>query len=129
MAESVHCARSPQAILATSHGCCGLQVELEGLSKSLDYDLLPGKWKLVYTSAPDVAPLVASNVFSSLLPVKIGDIYQEFSTVELGQVKNIITFEFAGLLNSGESGNLPSLFDACPQEVPCCTCLASLCVF
>lgn len=79
------------------------QVELESFSNGLDYDLLPGKWKLVYTSAPDVAPLVVSNGFSSLLPVKVGDIYQEFSTVALGQVKNIITFQFAGLL---ESGNL-----------------------
>ena len=79
------------------------QVELESFSKGLDYDLLPGKWKLVYTSAPDVAPLVASTGFSSLLPVKVGDIYQEFSTVALGQVKNIITFQFAGLLDSGQS--------------------------
>ena len=68
----------------------------------MDYDLLPGKWKLVYTSAPDVAPLVTSNGFSSLLPVKVGEIYQEFSSVALGQVKNIITFRFAGLLESGE---------------------------
>ena len=81
---------------------CFLQVGLESLSKSVDYDLLPGKWKLVYTSAPDVAPLVTSNGFSSLLPVKVGEIYQEFSSVALGQVKNIITFRFAGLLESGE---------------------------
>jgi len=80
-----------------------MQIELEGQSESLDYDLLPGKWRLVYTSAPDVAPLVASNSFSSLLPVRVGDIYQEFSSVALGQVKNIITFKFPGLLESGES--------------------------
>ena len=80
----------------------------------------------MYTSAPDVAPLVASNVFSSLLPVKVGDIYQEFSTVELGQVKNIITFEFAGLLDSGTSGNLPLLFFAYFMDVPCCTWLPDM---
>ncbi len=80
-----------------------MQIELEGQSESLDYDLLPGKWRLVYTSAPDVAPLVASNSFNSLLPVRVGDIYQEFSSVALGQVKNIITFKFPGLLESGES--------------------------
>ena len=82
---------------------CAAQIGLEAFSKHLDYDLLPGKWKLIYTSAPDVAPLTVSNSLTSLLPVRVGDIYQEFSSVALGQVKNIITFKFPGLLESGMS--------------------------
>lgn len=78
------------------------QIGLEGFTETLDYDLLPGLWKLVYTSAPDVAPLTVSNSFSNLLPVQVGDIYQEFSSVASGQVKNIITFAVPGLLESGK---------------------------
>ena len=76
----------------------------------------------MYTSAPDVAPLVVTNGFSSLLPVKVGEIYQEFSTVALGQVKNIITFRFAGLLESGNSGAY--LYHRLRQVIVsrCCTC-------
>ena len=31
-----------------------LQVDLEALSTGLDYDMLPGKWRVVWTNAPDV---------------------------------------------------------------------------
>lgn len=34
-----------------------MQLGLEALSESLDYTLLEGKWRVIYSSAPDVVRL------------------------------------------------------------------------
>lgn len=63
----------------------------------LDYALLEGKWRLVYTTAADVVPIVGLDL-SRLLPaglpapVVVGDVFQRFSSVEEGRVENIIEF-------------------------------------
>ncbi|KIZ07425.1 hypothetical protein MNEG_0522 [Monoraphidium neglectum] len=75
------------------------QVALESLQPGdgLDYALLEGKWRLVYTTAADVVPIVGLDL-SSLLPaglpapVVVGDVFQRFSSVEEGRVDNIVEF-------------------------------------
>ncbi|CAL8470247.1 g9789 [Coccomyxa elongata] len=75
------------------------QVGLESLSGGpVDYRLLPGRWRLIYTTAPDVRPLLISERPS---PFQVGNIYQDFSTVERGEVQNIIEFSFPRLLREG----------------------------
>ncbi|BDA44276.1 probable plastid-lipid-associated protein 2, chloroplastic [Coccomyxa sp. Obi] len=75
------------------------QVGLESLSGGpVDYNLLPGRWRLIYTTAPDVRPLLISERAS---PFQVGNIYQEFSTVERGEVQNIIEFRVPRLLREG----------------------------
>lgn len=62
----------------------------------LDYSLLEGKWRLVYTTAADVVPIVGLDLSSYLpagLPAPVvGDVFQRFSSVEDGRVENIIEF-------------------------------------
>lgn len=70
---------------------------MEALSPpELDYDLLPGKWRLVYTTAPDVLPILGLDALPLPQgvpnPLRIGDIYQRFSSVSEGRVENIIHF-------------------------------------
>lgn len=77
------------------------QIALENLS-SEQTDIgrsLPGKWKVVYTTAPDVAPLLAGPNFGKLSPLKAGNIYQEFFAD--GRVKNIIQASIPFLLKEG----------------------------
>lgn len=83
--------------------------------------LLPGRWRLIYTTALDVAPLLtaseaagsigsatASAFFPEGLPVpRIGNIYQEFeslpssnSSSNFAPVRNVITFHLPPLLDS-----------------------------
>ena len=87
---------------AITHSTASLphpQVALESLQPGdgLDYSLLEGKWRLVYTTAADVVPIVGLDL-STLLPaglpapVVVGDVFQRFSSVEEGRVENIIEF-------------------------------------
>lgn len=80
--------------------------------------LLPGRWRLVYTTALDVAPLLAASeaagslgsatasaFLPSGLPVpRIGNIYQEFDRISspsgFAPVRNVITFHLPPLLDS-----------------------------
>lgn len=56
---------------------------------AIDYALLPGSWKLEYTTAPDVSGVIdAQRLPLGLL--KVGDIYQQFSTTDEAVCKNII---------------------------------------
>lgn len=66
------------------------QLELEALSAGpLNFELLQGKWKLVYTTASDVVPLV--RLSSEPAPfLKVGDIFQRFSNPTTGTVENVI---------------------------------------
>lgn len=55
-----------------------------------------GKWRLVYTTAADVVPIVGLDL-ERLLPAglpapAVGDVFQRFSSVEEGRVENIIEF-------------------------------------
>lgn len=68
-----------------------LQLQLEISSPpALDFSKLRGKWLLLYTTASDVLPLVRGppSLFQS--SARIGNIYQRFSTPEIGKVENII---------------------------------------
>lgn len=71
------------------------------MSKGIDYTLLPGKWKLVYTTAPDVKPLLAAD--NALIPLRVPAIYQEFSSAEQGDVKNIIVFSAPPFIHEGKA--------------------------
>lgn len=62
---------------------------------------LPGRWRLVFTTAPDVAPLLAASSAAAKLsdaipflppPPSVGAIYQQFAPPSDGRVANIITF-------------------------------------
>ncbi|CAD7700822.1 unnamed protein product [Ostreobium quekettii] len=73
------------------------QVAVEVLAAPLDYQLLPGKWRLLYTDAIDVVPLlkfgdVHPEGRSSLVPrpLRVCSIFQQFSSVEEGTLQNII---------------------------------------
>lgn len=75
------------------------QVALEACQAGagLDYSLLEGKWRLVYTTAADVVPIVGLDLADLLpaglpAPVVVGDVFQRFSGVEAGRVENIIEF-------------------------------------
>jgi hypothetical protein len=66
------------------------QLELEALGAGpLDFDLLQGKWKLLYTTASDVVPLVRLSSEPSPF-LKVGDIFQRFSNPASGTVENVI---------------------------------------
>ncbi|GFR39645.1 hypothetical protein Agub_g111 [Astrephomene gubernaculifera] len=76
------------------------QVLVEGFQgERLDYSLLSGKWKLIYTTARDVLPILEAEYRLSPgplsgiglpRPLEIGNIYQRFTNPELGVVENII---------------------------------------
>lgn len=76
------------------------QVAVENLAadSGLDWPLLAGKWRLLYTTASDVVPILESETRLSLPllgvpPVRVGNIYQEFSAVDdegVGRISNII---------------------------------------
>ncbi|KAK9916204.1 hypothetical protein WJX75_010027 [Coccomyxa subellipsoidea] len=75
------------------------QVGLEALSGGqLNYSLLPGRWRLIYTTAPDVRPLLIAD---RPTPFQVGNIYQQFSNVEQGDVQNIIEFSIPMVLQKG----------------------------
>lgn len=81
-----------------------LALEAEQAPAGLDYALLEGAWRLVYTTAPDVIPIVgfdgARLVPTALAgiappPVVVGDVLQRFSRVGddgAGVVENVIRF-------------------------------------
>eukprot|EP00210_Caulerpa_lentillifera_P007037 g6731.t1 len=73
------------------------QVSLESTSSELvDFDQLVGRWRLIYTDARDVLPILflgRSPLPSNGLlpwPIKVGSIYQEFSSLSEGVIKNVI---------------------------------------
>ncbi|KXZ55274.1 hypothetical protein GPECTOR_3g410 [Gonium pectorale] len=78
-------------------------VAVEGFQGAeLDYSRLAGKWKLVYTTASDVLPILEAEFrlsagpfsgFGLPKPLVVGDIYQRFTSPEEGVVENIINFD------------------------------------
>jgi hypothetical protein len=83
--------------------CVALQVHVESLQgEALDYSLLAGKWRLIYTTATDVLPILEAEFrfglgpfsgFGLPRPLRVGNIYQRFTSPEQGVVENIINFE------------------------------------
>lgn len=83
------------------------QVAVEACAgEELDFGLLEGCWRLVYTTAPDVAPLVTPLASQGPGPFRVGSIYQTFSSVEQGRVENVIKFSLQPLLNDGDGATL-----------------------
>jgi len=75
------------------------QIALEACqaNEGLDYAQLPGLWRLVWTTAVDVVPIVGLDLARLLpaglpAPVVVGDVFQRFSSVEEGLVENVIEF-------------------------------------
>ncbi|KAI8468329.1 MAG: hypothetical protein J3K34DRAFT_478411 [Monoraphidium minutum] len=75
------------------------QVALEACQPGdgLDYSLLEGKWRLLYTTAGDVTPIVGLDLSTFLpaglpAPLVVGDVFQRFSGVDEGRVENIVEF-------------------------------------
>ncbi len=69
-------------------------------------ELLPGTWQLLYTTAPDVVPLLAPSPGLPLLP-QVGPIYQKFTKLDeqgIGRVENVIKLSIPGLLVPGNGG-------------------------
>lgn len=60
---------------------------------TLDLHQLSGKWRMLYTTARDVIPLVRANTLPSFLPqpLRVGPIFQEFD--DQGGVRNVIEAE------------------------------------
>ena len=56
------------------------QLGVEAFGTRLDYAKLAGTWRLLYTTAPDVLGLVAKPPEGLPVPLRVGDIYQRFST-------------------------------------------------
>lgn len=81
------------------------QVCVEAFSgPALNYSRLEGKWKLRYTTAADVLPIIGvEGLFPQPLPpvVQVGDIYQRFSSPAAGVVENIIQFSVPFFLEEG----------------------------
>mmetsp|Transcript_7977 Transcript_7977/g.14312 ORF Transcript_7977/g.14312 Transcript_7977/m.14312 type:complete len:202 (+) Transcript_7977:87-692(+) len=66
------------------------QVAVEAFGDATDLGMLEGLWKLIYTNAFDVTGIVDLGRTAPLL--KVGGIYQQYSSVEEGVVKNIVDF-------------------------------------
>uniref|UniRef100_A0A7S0S736 Plastid lipid-associated protein/fibrillin conserved domain-containing protein n=1 Tax=Mantoniella antarctica TaxID=81844 RepID=A0A7S0S736_9CHLO len=88
------------------------QVALEGLSVGggeggsgdechLDLDLLAGKWRLVYTTAPDVLSVLRLQRDTGLL--EVGDIFQSFTAD--GKIENEIRLSVPLLLAPATQGS------------------------
>ncbi|KAK3266694.1 hypothetical protein CYMTET_24704 [Cymbomonas tetramitiformis] len=77
------------------------QLAVEAFGGNIDVDELAGTWRLLYTSAPDVLPILQLQNSGF---VQVGDIYQAFTSE--GQVENIVKFAVPFLLQeSGAEGN------------------------
>lgn len=77
------------------------QVALEALAppRELGWALLEGSWRLLYTTASDVLPLVRPQLRLGPLPLpaRAGRIWQRFSSLEGGRVQNVIELRPEGL--------------------------------
>ena len=112
----------------------GAQLAVEAFGAAVDYAQLPGLWRLIFTTAPDVvrparhlrcslrdlrasrvlqrglaaqAPLLQVSRPSPLPlwpPFTVGNIYQRFSPEAEGVVENIIQLSVPGLLEGALSG-------------------------
>eukprot|EP01024_Parvocaulis_polyphysoides_P072909 TRINITY_DN9321_c1_g2_i2.p1 TRINITY_DN9321_c1_g2~~TRINITY_DN9321_c1_g2_i2.p1 ORF type:complete len:295 (-),score=25.67 TRINITY_DN9321_c1_g2_i2:189-962(-) len=81
-------------------------INVEQFGEPIDDKLLEGKWKLIYTTAPDVVGLLLPGVLLPLEIIKIENIYQEFGDAASGKVDNVIRFSIPGILREGDGGTL-----------------------
>lgn len=68
--------------------------------------MLPGTWELLYTTAPDVLPLVAPSPTIPFVP-RVGPICQRFTALDaqgVGRVENVIKLSIPGLLVPDDGG-------------------------
>jgi hypothetical protein len=73
------------------------QVAVESCSGSeIDWSLLEGTWRVVYTTAADVLPLVNPAFGLPGLPLRASRVAQRFSSPAEGCVQNIIDVEVEG---------------------------------
>jgi len=66
-----------------------------------DWNKLEGDWDIVYTTAPDVVPIVRSGWRGGGLPLRVGRVGQTFSRPEDGKVQNVIEIEAADPIFNG----------------------------
>ena len=79
---------------------------LEALAPAeADWALLAGRWRLAYTTAVDVAPLLAAGAtleerapWLPFLP-RVGAVFQEFDDPAVGGVRNVLQFSAPPLLD------------------------------
>ena len=85
------------------------QVAVEAFGGPIDYSCLDGKWRLIYTTASDVIPILQAGtvslptLFGPFMPLQVGNIYQSFSAPvdnEPGVIENIIEIGFTGFTES-----------------------------
>ena len=123
-----------------------LQVAVEAFGGELDFRLLSGLWRLLYTTASDVVryfaspwksgfrkrprttschaaqlPLVATSA-PGLLPLRVSNVYQQFSSPEEGSVLNIIDLSLWPLLQVLTLG-----WSAMSRQSCCCYWFAMSC--
>ncbi|KAF8065869.1 PAP10 [Scenedesmus sp. PABB004] len=72
----------------------------------LEYELLAGTWRLAYTTAADVVPIVGLGDAPHLprglpAPLRVGGVFQRFSPPGEGRVENIIQFTLPGTEENG----------------------------
>jgi len=72
------------------------QADVERLGSKSVEEGLEGLWRLVWTTADDVKPLIAAARLP-FAPVQVGDIFQRFSSPQAGRVQNIIRLRAPGL--------------------------------
>lgn len=119
---------------------------MEAFGAAVDYTQLPGLWRLIFTTAPDVvrrarhlrcslsdlrasrvpqrglaaqAPLLQVSRPSPLPlwpPFTVGNIYQRFSPEAEGVVENIIQLSVPGLLEGALSGGPCEAIPAPPAQ-------------
>eukprot|EP00891_Asterochloris_glomerata_P000372 jgi/Astpho2/372/Aster-02246 len=108
-----------------------LQVALEAFCDEVDFQKLEGLWRLIYTTALDVVrrspirpvPLVRAPSIPFPLPVQIGNIYQQFSSPEVGEVRNIIKLSVPLLLEpGGPSASQHTISRASGSDLYCSPC-------
>ena len=85
------------------------QVAVESFGGPIDYNLLAGKWRLVYTTASDVIPILRAEtlslptLFGPFSPLQVGNIYQSFTAPDengQGVIENIIELGLTGWTES-----------------------------
>lgn len=121
--KTADCKRGRSATRLQRGEIAEAQVTLEGLTPSLDYKSVVGMWRLIYTDSIDVLPLLfvdgkAADTTLSL-PLRVGDIFQRFSSVEDGRIQNIIRWNIPYILeDEGITLTVNARYSVCsPQRL------------
>ncbi|KAF8058297.1 PAP10 [Scenedesmus sp. PABB004] len=84
----------------------------------LDYELLAGTWRLAYTTAADVVPIVGLGEAPHLpgglpAPLRVGGVFQRFSPPGEGRVENVIQFTLPGTEENGLTFTVGASYTVC----------------